>query len=95
MSLHILNQSSNGTAFTEMLQALSAGDAIILIEDGVLAAMPPKAAELLATQCPLYVLEADLKARGLEGRVADEFITVDDAGFVALCCEQNKTVSWF
>lgn len=78
-----------------MLKAVSKGDACILIEDGVLAATQSSSDTLKKISAPVHVLEADLLARGLSGRVSKDLIIVNDDEFVQLCCEYSKTVSWF
>jgi sulfur relay protein TusB/DsrH len=78
-----------------MLNARSEGDACILIEDGVLAATHSASAALKESAMPMYVLEADHNARGLSGRISEDFIVVNDDEFVQLCCKYTKTVSWF
>jgi len=96
MNLHILSQSpSKSSAMQDMLTALSAGDAIILIEDGVIAALHSALSKSSLTETPIYILEADLMARGLRERVKNDITVVTDSEFVKLCCQYSKTVSWF
>ena len=78
-----------------MLNAVSECDACILIEDGVLAATQSTSEAFKDIPVPVHVLEADLLARGLSGRINEKFIIVNDDQFVQLCCEYSKTVSWF
>jgi tRNA 2-thiouridine synthesizing protein B len=42
----------------------------------------------------VYVLGADLAARGLEGKAMDGIVSVDYAGFVDLTANNDTTQSW-
>ena len=78
----------------DMLSAATSEDAIILIEDGVIASQHPEIRNA-ATETPIYALEADLLARGLTELTGDDIIIASDDDFVKLCCKYSKTVSWF
>lgn len=96
MTLHILNQSSGHSGTIEnMIRTVTANDAVILIEDGVYTSLPPHSDSIIKCGVPVFVLDADVKARGLTDKVHPEFQIVDDHGFVNLCCQYSKTVSWF
>lgn len=85
-TLHLVNKRA---ALGACLQAAAENDAIILLEDGVFAAV-----SVLAPQRPVYALEPDVLARGLGGRVAATVRLVDDAGFVALVERHQPVVTW-
>ncbi|SDK15065.1 sulfurtransferase complex subunit TusB [Microbulbifer yueqingensis] len=92
MSLHIVSKSPfSSTALADCLAAFSEGDALLLIEDGVYA-LSGRMSESPAVR-PVYCLESDARARGLEIPGAVE--AIDDARWVALCTEHNPIVSWF
>ncbi|MFY0677022.1 MAG: sulfurtransferase complex subunit TusB [Neptuniibacter sp.] len=96
MNLHILNQAPDKTSvIQDMLIALSPEDAIILIEDGVIAALQPPFNGQSETDTPVFALKADLLARGLTERLSKTITIIDDAEFVELCCKYSKTISWF
>lgn len=98
MALHTLNQPPGNTQCLERcLNALAEGDALLLIEDGVLATLPAHTSQFdaLPANIALYVLKADLDARGLNDLKDARFTVVDDGGFVDLACEQDKVVSWY
>lgn len=98
MALHTLNQPPGNTQCLERcLNALSDGDALLLIEDGVLATLPAHAPQFdaITATVTLYALQADLDARGLSDLKDARFTVVDDGGFVDLACEQDKVVSWY
>jgi tRNA 2-thiouridine synthesizing protein B len=96
--LHIVNQAPQaGNALTDCLRICDANAAILLIEDGVYAALASGSwlVRIQERTRNLYVLEADVAARGLAGRITGSARVVDYAGFVALCCEYPGTYSWY
>ena len=96
--LHIVNRApQTGAALADCLRVCEAGSGILLIEDGVVAALANGGwlPRILERTQKLYVLEADVAARGLAGRIAAGARSVDYAGFVALCCEYPGTCSWY
>lgn len=89
-TLHILNRGPNQPDLLQhLLDTLSEGDQILLIEDGVYWASEHFAGRFQLAQ-PL-ILEADAQARGLTNLCGK---TVDDAGFVDLCVKHRRSVSW-
>lgn len=96
MSLHIFNQPHTEQAvLNNMLAVISDGDAIILIENGVYLAQTSSAQLFQYLAVKVYALSPDVTARGLNSRLDSSIELVDDQGFVKLCCEQPKTISWF
>lgn len=98
MALHTLNQPPGNTQCLERcLNALADGDALLLIEDGVLSTLPAHTSlfDAIPANVALYALQADLDARGLNDLKDTRFFVVDDGGFVDLACEQDKVVSWY
>jgi len=98
-TLHTVNKPlSRSPVLETCLRLLKSGDALLLLEDAVYAARVNAAENSLWQNLPdgvsLYVLAPDLTARGISN-LREEFITVDDAGFVQLCCDCDKTASWF
>ena len=74
------------------------GDMLLLTGDGVLAALPAtgpaRELEALAGSIPVFALADDCAVRGV-GTLANAIELTDYAGFVALACEQPRSVSWF
>lgn len=98
--LHLVNRSPDDSrALEACLLRADAGDAVLLIEDGVYAAVGNASAETLrqaGNRVALYVLTPDLAARGLEAAAIHPVIApVDYAGFVALTTRHNPIQSWF
>jgi len=98
--LHTVNKSPyEKNSLNTCLRLASSGSAILLIEDGVYAAMKgTSVAEKVKTATQdkkLYALGPDLKARGLdEGQVIDGVTVVDYGGFVDLAAESDKVQAW-
>jgi tRNA 2-thiouridine synthesizing protein B len=98
--LHIINRSpSSSDALVSCLQKTLPGQAILLIEDGVLAAVinSPWSALLLAKLSTTYwyALSADLRARGIaENTILAGIKILDYAGFVDLTVQYHPIQSW-
>lgn len=99
-TLHTVNKSPfEKTSLATCLEYVDAGSAVLLLEDGVYAALagtsvegPIKAA---LGSVKLYVLGPDLAARGFaEERVIPGINVVDYAGFVDLAAEHAKVQAW-
>ncbi|MBI4591110.1 MAG: sulfurtransferase complex subunit TusB [Candidatus Rokubacteria bacterium] len=78
------------------LRVAPAGTPLVLYEDGVYAAAAGTRVQGLVrealAQHPVYVLEADVKARGIE-RLIEGVRVIDYGGFVELV-EQHPVVPW-
>jgi tRNA 2-thiouridine synthesizing protein B len=98
--LHLVNKSPfERTALDSCLRLAVPGSSILLIEDGVYAAVQNAAhAEKIAGRMEdfsFYVLGPDVAARGLNDTPLIEGITaVDYEGFVDLVAEHDVTQSW-
>ncbi len=95
--LHIINKSPYDRPALD--SALKTGEgAILLIEDGVYAAVKGGQAEAKIKAAlgrfKVYALKADLEARGVADRVADGVSVVDYGGFVDLVAEHRTNQSW-
>ena len=93
--LHVINHTPPDGGRDMRLQRVCPGDAVLFIEDGCYAAhdgapSPPTAA--LAEGVRVFVLEADLRARGIAA--AAGVATVDYDGFVDLSAQHNPVISW-
>lgn len=97
MVLHTLNRSPDHPAFRQCLRLLAADDALLLLGDGVYAAMAgsPAAAELMASGVPVHVLQADARAAGVLDRLAEGVSVADYDGFVALSENYPRQQAWF
>ncbi len=106
MLLHTVNKSAfDNNALGDCLQVVTANDAVLLIENGVYAALnspqhdldPIKSIkQLSANGTRFYVLGADCEARGLDSSALQPvFNTIDSVGFVALAAAASAIQSWY
>ncbi|MCW8128299.1 sulfurtransferase complex subunit TusB [Microbulbifer halophilus] len=92
MTLHIVSKSPfSSNALADCVGTFGDDDALLLIEDGIYA-LSGDIPESLAAG-PVYCLEADAEARGLQ--IPENIRAIDDAGWVSLCAEHKPIVSWF
>jgi tRNA 2-thiouridine synthesizing protein B len=98
--LHLINKSPfERNALDSCLRLAKAGSSILLIEDGVYAALANASdAEAIPARMEdisFYVLGPDMSARGLSDIPLIEGINVVDyEGFVDLVVEQDVAQSW-
>ena len=98
MLLHLVNRSPyQHSALHDCLARCSAEDGILLTEDGVYAALAnsPHRSALESSGATIYVLQADLEARGLMSDISPSATSVDERRFVQLTLEYDNVVSWF
>lgn len=96
--LHTINKSPySHQCLAECLRMCSADDVILLIEDGVYAALAQSESTtlLLKKAKAVYVLQPDVVARGLNDRISPEIVAIDYSGFVQLCADQATSVAWY
>jgi len=100
MILNIVNKNSRqGSSLEDCLAQLSPGDALLLIEDGVLAAVDTTTNQQWLQRCPediaLYVLQDDAVARGLEPYLIPRFHRIGYDEFVDLVEQFRLSQSWY
>lgn len=99
-TLHTINKSPFEKNSLDACARLALpGSSVLLLEDGVYAAVPGTAVEPklrdLATKVKIHVLGPDLKARGLSAdKVIEGVNVVDYGGFVDLVCEHSPVQAW-
>jgi tRNA 2-thiouridine synthesizing protein B len=98
VTLHILFNSEFDTA-TQCLRAVSDGDALLLLADGVYAALEQSALSTTLGALPatvaVHAIEEDCSARGITSRAHSRVTMADYNAFVALSCSHARSVSWF
>jgi len=98
--LHLMNKSPfERNALDSCLRYAKAGSAVLLLEDGVYAALKGTAEsakiEGAVSDRTVYVIGADLAARGLdEGSVIDGVKVIGYDGFVDAVVEHGTCNSW-
>ena len=99
-TLHTVNKSPfERNALLSCVDHLGGGDAVLLIEDGVLAASNGSVVAPLIHQAmkagQVYILGPDLAARGFKPENVIEGVQfVDYRGFVELATRHERTVAW-
>lgn len=101
-SLHLVfTAPTAGSALADCLRACSDGDRVLLLQDGVHAAVARARApsqllrEAAAGGIVLHALAADIQARGLTALLHPGVTVVDDTGFVALTETCPRIISWY
>lgn len=96
--LHIVNKSPLDRPTIDSVARIAQSGAVLLIEDGVLAATRGNSAEAtvkqLMSRMKVYALIPDLDARGMSDRLIEGVVGVDYGGFVDLVAEQPNCQSW-
>ncbi len=94
--LHLLNKSPyETTSLDTCVGYVGEGDALLLIEDAVYAAIAGGKAAAKLSGLDVAVLGPDLAARGIgEDKLADGVKVVGYGEFVDLTVEKDKVQSW-
>ena len=97
--LHIVNKShTERNALASCLRLAQDGHALLLTEDGIYAATQAAAAgsgiAAATARLKVYVLQPDVQARGMEGKLAAGITGIDYGGFVDLVAEHSTNQSW-
>lgn len=96
MVLHTLNAAPSSAAFKDCLKVVHSGDAVVLMGDGVYAALEGTQAyrELRSRGVELYLLSADALLAGVTQPAQDVgSIAVD--GLVALTERFPRQLAWY
>jgi sulfur relay protein TusB/DsrH len=89
-TLHIISHRLDADTLASLQRSLNLGDSLLLSCDGVYLALQRD----FAATASCAALTADISARGLDALWPAAIPRVDHAGFVTLCVEHHKTVSW-
>ena len=94
--LHTLRQSPFQCDISEMLRYVQPGDDLLLIEDGVIAALNNSRALELLLSAPITVnvLREDVEARGLDVQISPRIGRVDYTDFVRLVIKHDQQFAW-
>jgi len=98
--LHLVNKSpTERNSLDSCLRLAQAGGAVLLLEDGVYAALAnaafADAVKARMGELTFYVLGPDVSARGLDDKpMIDGLNVVDYGGFVDLVVEHDVAQSW-
>jgi tRNA 2-thiouridine synthesizing protein B len=96
--LNIVNKSPLERNGLDACLRIAAPGALLLIEDGVYAAVVGTAVEarvrMALEKFRIYALLPDLEARAVADRVIEGVVTIDYGGFVDLVAEHSACQSW-
>ncbi|PSW56975.1 sulfurtransferase complex subunit TusB [Photobacterium leiognathi] len=95
--LHTVTRSPfQSHSLTQCLAYVSAGDEILLLEDAVVAGLVKNKdlAAIKNTGIKIYLLEADVIARGLQDKCDKDLNLIDYKGFVSLTVKHDKHMKW-
>ena len=91
MVLHLIQRSPfSSTTVRDCLNIIGTQDSLLFMQDGVYIQSHPT---LNSITNPVYLLQDDLSARGLE--VNDKEKSISYQEFVQLCTEHEKVISWY
>lgn len=92
--LHIINQSPfESFSLNSCLDVIQAGDVILLIEDGVIAAAV-STIKFEFSKFGLYALKSDVIARGLLNQMQPEILVIGYEDFVDLTIKHHPICTW-
>jgi tRNA 2-thiouridine synthesizing protein B len=100
-TFHTINKSPyTHNALSSCLKVCTANDGILLLEDGVFGTLTsaPGAEELQALikqGIKVFALINDIKARGLEEKLAPDIKPIDYSTFVQLTLDHRCVQSWY
>ncbi|KAB7894997.1 sulfurtransferase complex subunit TusB [Rouxiella sp. S1S-2] len=94
--LFTLAHSPQQCDLAALIRLISPSDALLLMQDGVTAALENSLAQshISVLSCPVYVLSEDLQARGLIGQISHKVTPIDYTGFVDLTEKHTQHVAW-
>jgi tRNA 2-thiouridine synthesizing protein B len=94
--LHTLNTSPSSAAFKDCVKTIHPGDAVVLMGDGVYAALEGTAAyvELHSRGAELYMLGTDALAAGVTKKAGTVGV-IDMDGLVALTERFPRQQAWY
>lgn len=94
--LHTLRHSPWQCDIAGLMRMLQAGDDLLLIQDGVNAALGGSRylESLLSAPITVYVLEEDILARGLTAQISGSVVRVGYTDFVRLTVKHSAQMAW-
>lgn len=94
--LHTLSHSPWQLDISAQLRLIVEGDDVLLLSDGVIAALEGSRFLDLLRSAPitLYALEEDIVARGLSGQISSSVVRVSYTDFVRLTVKHTRQLTW-
>lgn len=97
MILHTINAAAGATAFRDCLRVGKPGDALLLMGDGVYAALAggEAASMLVDSGIEVHILEPDARSAGILTQLPAYYSLVDYDGFVELTERFTRQMAWY
>lgn len=94
--LYTLSHSPTQCDLPALLRLTAQGDALLLLQDGVLAGLSGSASLDLLLKAPisLFALQDDLDARGVAGHISHKIAVIGYTDFVELTERHSGQMSW-
>ncbi|AIA72815.1 putative intracellular sulfur oxidation protein [Pectobacterium atrosepticum SCRI1043] len=94
--LHTLSCSPYHADLDTLLRSLEQGDALVLLQDGVIAALVGGDIihRLLDSAVLLYALRPDTEARGMTEQISNSVVLIGYNEFVQLTVEHPQQLAW-
>jgi tRNA 2-thiouridine synthesizing protein B len=94
--LHTLAHSPWQCDMATLLRTVRSGDDLLLISDGVIAALEGGQHLELLLNAPItvHVLKEDIDARGLSGQISSSVVRVGYTDFVSLAVKHETQMRW-
>ncbi|WP_113628044.1 sulfurtransferase complex subunit TusB [Pectobacterium peruviense] len=94
--LHTLSTSPYHADLDTLLRSLEQGDALVLLQDGVIAALAGGdiIQRLLDSAVLLYALRPDTEARGVTEQISNSVTLIGYNEFVQLTVEHPQQLAW-
>jgi tRNA 2-thiouridine synthesizing protein B len=95
-TLHIINKTmTNARLYQDCSNSMLKGDELLLIESAVYSGCEQDFQSMIPSNVAVYALEVDAVARGLTEKLNKKIQLINDDQFVGLCCQHQKSISWF
>jgi len=94
--LHTLRHSPWQCDIAGLIRMLQPGDDLLLLQDGAIAALEGSRylESLLAAPITVYVLEEDIRARGVAAQISGNVVSVGYTDFVRLTVKHSAQMAW-
>nr|WP_113867539.1 sulfurtransferase complex subunit TusB [Brenneria salicis]NMN90320.1 tRNA 2-thiouridine synthesizing protein B [Brenneria salicis ATCC 15712 = DSM 30166]RBP61246.1 tRNA 2-thiouridine synthesizing protein B [Brenneria salicis ATCC 15712 = DSM 30166]RLM30262.1 sulfurtransferase TusB [Brenneria salicis ATCC 15712 = DSM 30166] len=94
--LHTLSHSPYHSDMDSLLRCLKSGDVLVLMQDGVIAALAETdmAKRLHAAPVSLYVIQHDADARGIAAQILGSAMLIGYNQFVQLTAQHPQQLAW-
>jgi len=94
--LYTLAHSPQHCDFGALIELVGPDDVLLLMQDGVFAALQGSQAlkQLASRDLLVYALCEDLQARGMVAQISHNITTIDYTGFVTLSEKHIQHIAW-